>query len=79
MAKKEGIYLDEKTFTRKMKNEIFNYKISKHRDTIEDKLLKYREGKINRNQLRDYVKSLKDLSYDRQVRLWKTFPKENNK
>ena len=79
MAKKEGAYLDEKTFTRKMKNEIFNYKISKHRDTIEDKLLKYREGKINRDQLRNYVKSLKDLSYDQQVRLWKTFPKDNKK
>ena len=79
MAKKEGAYLDEKTFTRKMKNEIFNYKISKHRDTIEDKLLNYREGEINRDQLRSYVKSLKDLSYDQQVRLWKTFPKENKK
>ena len=79
MAKKEGAYLDEKTFTRKMKNEIFNYKISKHRDTIEDKLLKYREGKINRDQLRNYVKSLKDLSYDQQVKLWKTFPKDNKK
>ena len=79
MAKKEGAYLNEKTFSRKMKDEIFNYKVSKHRDEIEDKLLKYREGEINRDQLRNYVKSLKDLSYDQQVKLWKTFPKENNK
>ena len=79
MAKKDGAYLNEKTFSRKMKDEIFNYKVSKHREEIEDKLLKYREGKINRDQLRNYVKSLKDLSYDQQVKLWKTFPKENNK